>query len=59
MASYKADTRYSYKKAKGGGCGSNRITFTVQGQSESAVMAKIKSKHGEQADIIIISITWK
>jgi hypothetical protein len=60
MATYKADTRYSYKKGKGGSSGSSVHTeFTVYGQSESAVMEKIKSKHGEQAEITIISIIWK
>jgi hypothetical protein len=60
MATYKADTVYSYKKGKGGACGSHaHVTFTVQGQSESAVMAELKKKYGDQAEIIIEKITWK
>jgi hypothetical protein len=60
MATYKADTVYSYKKGNGHTCGSHaHVTFTVQGQSESAVMAEIKKKHGDQAEIIIEKLTWK
>lgn len=61
MATYKANTVYSYKKGgAGSACGSHaHVTFTVQGQSESAVMAEIKKKHGQQAEIIIEKITWK
>lgn len=62
MATYKADTRYSYKK--GGISGTARGTnvhtvFTVNGKSESAVIEAIQKKHGQQAEVIINSITWK
>lgn len=61
MATYKADTRYSYKKGgSGSATGSNvHTTFTVNGKSESAVIAAIKKKHGQQAEVIINSIIWK
>jgi hypothetical protein len=58
--SYKADTRYSYKNGKGNSVGTNVHTlFTVQGKSESAVIAEIKKRHGEQAQVTIVSIEWK
>jgi hypothetical protein len=60
MATFKADTIYSYKKGKGNSSGTrNNTLFTVQGKSESAVIAEIKKKHGDQAEIIINKITWK
>ncbi|WP_200389162.1 hypothetical protein [Thiocapsa imhoffii] len=59
MATYKARTIYSYKKGKGNSSGYRVHTlFTVQGKSESAVMAEIKKKHGEQAEVIINEIKW-
>lgn len=58
--SYKADTVYSYKKGKGGSCGTHvHVLFVVYGKSESAVLAEIKKRHGEQAEIIINEIKWK
>ena len=62
MATYKADTVYSYKKGKGGASGSNiHTTFVVNGQSESAVMEAIRKKHLNHPgiEIIINKITWK
>lgn len=60
MATFKADTIYSYKKGKGNSSGTRVHTlFTVQGQSESAVMAEIKKRHGDQAEVIINEIKWK
>lgn len=60
MATYKADTRYSYTNGKGGSRGTQVHTvFTVLGKSESAVIAEIKKRHGSQADILINSIEWK
>ena len=60
MATYKANTIYSYKKGKGNSTGSRvRTLFTVKGKSESAVVAQIKKKHGDQAEIIINEIEWK
>ena len=59
---HKADTRYSFKKGGASGTGTGtgvHTTFTVNGQSESAVMEKIKKKHGQQAEVVINSITWK
>ncbi len=60
MATYKADTVYSYKKGNGGASATrNHVTFVVYGKSESAVVAEIKKRHGEQAEVIINEITWK
>lgn len=60
MATFKADTVYSYKNGKGNSSGSNaHVLFTVKGQSESAVMAEIKKRHGDKAEITIVSIKWK
>jgi hypothetical protein len=59
MATYKARTIYSYKKGKGNSSGHRVHTlFAVQGKSESAVMAEIRKKHGEQAEVIINEIKW-
>lgn len=45
MATFKADTRYSYKNGKGGASGTNvHTTFTVKGQSESAVIGEINKE---------------
>lgn len=62
MATYKADTKFSYKKggASRTASGSNvRTLFTVQGKSESAVIDEIKKRHGRDAEIAIHSIDWK
>lgn len=60
MASFKADTVYSYKKGKGGASGTRVHTvFTVQGKSESAVISEIKKKHGDQVEVIINQLNWK
>lgn len=62
MASFKANTVYSYKKGKGGSCGTRvGTTFTVYGQSESAVMSAIRKKHYDHPgiEIIIHSVVWK
>lgn len=60
MATYKADTRYSYKNGHGGSRGTMVHTlFTVLGKSESAILAEIKKRHGQQADIVINHIEWK
>lgn len=59
MASYKAKAIYSYKKGKGNSSGTRINTlFVVQGKSESAVIAAIKKKHGDQAEIIINDLKW-
>ena len=62
MATYKADTHYSYKK--GGVSGTERGTnvntlFVVNGRSEPAVIEAIKKKHGQQSEVIINNIIWK
>lgn len=60
MATFKADTVYSYKKGRGNSCGSTVHTiFTVYGKSESAVIDEIKKKHGDQAEVTINKIEWK
>ncbi len=60
MATFKAQTVYSYKKGNGNSSGTRVNTlFTVQGKSESAVLAAIRKKHGAQAEIIINDIKWR
>jgi hypothetical protein len=61
MATYKADTVYSYRKGGGGtASGSNvRTLFTVNGKTESAVLAEVKKRHGQFAEVVIHRIEWK
>jgi len=62
MATYKADTVYSYKKGKGGASGSNaRTTFVVYAKNESDVIEAIKKKHLNPPgiEITIKKLDWK
>ena len=60
MASYPVEVIYSYKKGRGNSCGTRvHSTYRLLGKSESAILAKLREKHGETAEIIINSIKWR